>query len=152
MVRCYYKDKYSKKGVISWKEIEVMSNLLIEDFNIKTPSTKILVDNLSGGNQQKLILARELNNSPKIVIAMQPTRGLDIGAADFIRCQLIEFCNQGGSCLLISTDLDEVIGLSDRIAVMYEGKIMGILDNSLDFAPETIGLLMGGRHYTEVIA
>ena len=101
------------------------------------------IGSLSGGNQQKLIIARELNNHAKVIVASQPTRGLDIGATEFVRQQLIDQRNAGKGVMLISADLEEIMALSDRIAVLFGGKIVGILDRE-EATVQKIGLLMGG--------
>ena len=116
---------------------------LVKDFRVKTPSIETPVKNLSGGNIQKLILARELARNPDVLIAAQPTRGVDIGATEYIHQRLLKQCNEGTATLLISEDLDEVLALSDRIAVLYEGKIMGIVDRDETNAEE-LGLMMAG--------
>ena len=115
----------------------------IELFEIKTPSTETLVKSLSGGNIQKLVLARELSRDPGVLIAAQPTRGVDIGATEYIHEQLLEERDKGTAILLISEDLDEIRALSDRIAVMYEGRIVGeVANQNVDI--ERLGLLMTG--------
>ena len=98
---------------------------------------------LSGGNQQKLIIARELNDNAKVIVASQPTRGLDIGATEFVRQQLIGQRNAGKGVMLISADLEEIMALSDRIAVLFGGKIVGVLTRE-EATVQKIGLLMGG--------
>ena len=98
---------------------------------------------MSGGNQQKIILAREITDKANLIIANQPTRGLDIGATEFVRKALMEQRNLGKSVLLISADLEEIMQLSDRVAVMFSGKIMGILEHD-DITLQKLGLLMGG--------
>jgi len=118
---------------------------LIEQYDVKTPTQETPIKKLSGGNIQKLILARELSRNPKLLIAAQPTRGLDVGATEYIHHRLLEERANGTAILLISEDLDEIFALSDRIAVMYEGRIMGIVP--IAFAQrETIGLMMAGVH------
>jgi simple sugar transport system ATP-binding protein len=116
---------------------------LVQRFNVKTPSLETPLKNLSGGNIQKLILARELSRQPKVLIAAQPTRGVDIGATDYIHQRLLEQRAAGTAILLISEDLDEILSLSDRIAVMYEGRIMGVVGRG-QATPEALGLLMAG--------
>ena len=101
------------------------------------------IKNLSGGNIQKLILARELSRNPKVLIAAQPTRGVDIGATEYIHQRLLEQRQSGVGILLISEDLDEIRALSDRIAVIYEGKIVGVVDGPTS-NPEELGLMMAG--------
>ncbi|MCY3832787.1 MAG: ABC transporter ATP-binding protein [Chloroflexi bacterium] len=115
----------------------------IETYEIKTPSTETLVKSLSGGNIQKLVLARELSRDPGVLIAAQPTRGVDIGATEYIHQRLLHERDQGTAILLISEDLDEIRALSDRIAVMYEGRIVGEVENR-DVDIEHLGLLMTG--------
>jgi general nucleoside transport system ATP-binding protein len=116
---------------------------LVRRFNVKTPTLETPVKNLSGGNIQKLILARELSRQPKVLIAAQPTRGVDIGATEFIHERLLEQRTNGTAVLLISEDLDEIQALSDRIAVIYEGKIMEVFERGAA-TPEALGLLMAG--------
>lgn len=116
---------------------------LVRRFNVKTPTLETPLKNLSGGNIQKLILARELSRSPKVLVAAQPTRGVDIGATEFIHERLLEQRASGTALLLISEDLDEILALSDRIAVIYEGQIMGVFERGAA-TPEALGLLMAG--------
>ncbi len=116
---------------------------LIQKFNIKTPDHETPIKNLSGGNVQKLILARELSRRPVALIAAQPTRGVDIGASEYIRSVLMQQRSDGVAILLISEDLDEILALSDRIAVMYEGEVVGIVNRD-DADVEALGLMMAG--------
>ncbi len=139
------KEPYARRGFLNLKEIARHADELIKKFQVKTPSRDTLAKNLSGGNIQKIVLARELSRSPRVIIAAQPTRGLDIGATEYVRAQLLEQRKQGVAVMLISEDLDEILALSDRIAVMYEGKIMDIVPREAA-APETLGLLMAGVH------
>lgn len=120
---------------------------MINSFNVKTPSKDTPLKNLSGGNIQKLILARELARQPRVLIAAQPTRGVDIGATEYIHNQLLQQRAEGLATLLISEDLDEVRALSDRIMVMYGGEVMGIVDNSTTTVAE-LGLMMAGEKQT----
>jgi ABC-type uncharacterized transport system ATPase subunit len=122
---------------------------LVTRFSIKTPSLDTPLKNLSGGNIQKLILARELSRKPRVLIAAQPTRGVDIGATEYIHERLLEQRDAGTAILLISEDLDEIQELSDLIAVMYEGRIVGTAARGTA-TPETLGLLMAGVAQTEV--
>jgi simple sugar transport system ATP-binding protein len=132
-----------KKLFFNSGEVKQYSKKLITEYDIKTPSEETYVANLSGGNLQKLILARVLSQKPHLLIASSPTRGLDIGAADFVTEKLIDESANGTSILLFSTDLDEILKLSDRIAVIFAGKIVGILDSDkCDISK--IGLLMAG--------
>jgi len=116
---------------------------LVKEFSVKTPALDTPVKNLSGGNIQKLIMARELSRDPKLLIAAQPTRGVDIGATEFIHQRILEQRAAGKAILLISEDLDEIRSLSDRIAIIYEGRIMGIVDRG-QATVEEIGLIMAG--------
>jgi simple sugar transport system ATP-binding protein len=135
-------DKFSKNGFLDRKEIQKNANALIQQFQIKAKAGD-KIRTLSGGNMQKVLLARVLSTKPKIVIAPQPTRGLDVGATDYVREQLLEQRKNGAGVILISEDLEEILALSDRIAVMYEGEIVGLLAAS-DATPERLGLLMSG--------
>ena len=137
------KSPYSHRGFMDFKEIAKQSARLVESFRVKTPSLETPVKNLSGGNIQKLILARELNRKPSVLIAAQPTRGVDIGASEYIHLRLLEQRALGTATLLISEDLDEIRALSDRIAVIYEGRIVGIVDGPTATAEE-LGLMMAG--------
>lgn len=135
-------DEFTRKGILNQEEILNYARKLIADFNIKAkPNDKIRT--LSGGNMQKALLARVLSRNPKAIIVSQPTRGLDVGATEYIRQKLIEQAKKGAAILLISEDLDEILALSDRIAILYEGRIMDILP-SKEAKIEQIGLLMAG--------
>lgn len=135
---------FAKRGFLNLKAISKHSDALIEKFNVKTPSRETMVKNLSGGNIQKLVLARELSRKPRTLIAAQPTRGLDIGATEYVHLRLLEQRDEGTATLLISEDLEEIMALSDRIAVIFEGKIMGIIDRE-EATTERLGLLMAGE-------
>jgi simple sugar transport system ATP-binding protein len=135
---------YSKGIFLDFKQIARHANELIQSYNVKTPSRETPVKNLSGGNIQKLILARELARKPRLLIAAQPTRGVDIGATEYIHNQLLLQRAEGLATLLISEDLDEVRALSDRIAVVFGGEIMGIVDND-QTTVEELGLMMAGE-------
>ena len=119
-------------------------------FAVKTPGLDTPIKNLSGGNIQKLIMARELSRQPKVLIAAQPTRGVDIGATEYIHQRLLEQRAAGTAILLISEDLDEIRSLSDRIAVMYEGRIIGIVERD-QATVEQIGLMMAGISMQEAM-
>ena len=132
-----------RRLVVDNSEIAKFSDNLINDYSIKTPSRNTSVRNLSGGTQQRVVLARELSRNPILVIAYQPSRGLDIGATEYVRTKLVEMRDQGCAVLLISADLDEVRALSDRIAVIYEGKIVAERKPG-ETNEEDLGLLMAG--------
>lgn len=132
------------KGIfLNQKEINQYAEKLISDFDVKTPSKDVPVKHLSGGNIQKLILARELSRNPQLLIAADPTRGLDVGATEYIRLKLIEQRKKRTAILLISMDLDEILSLSDRIAVMYMGNIVGMFPIEKANISE-ISLMMAG--------
>lgn len=137
-------EPYSKRGIFDFNAIETQSGKLVGQFNVKTPSVDTPMKNLSGGNAQKVILARELSRQPRVLIASQPTRGVDIGATEYIHDLIIQQRDAGTATLLISEDLDEIMALSDRIAVIFHGEIMGIV-NREDAVPEEIGLMMAGE-------
>jgi simple sugar transport system ATP-binding protein len=136
-------EPYTHRGFLDFDAIEERSGDLIEAFDVRTPSQATILKSLSGGNIQKLILARELSGTPTVLVASQPTRGVDIGAAEYIHERLVAQREQGTAILVISEDLDEVFGLSDRIAVMYEGQVMGIVDPATA-TREEVGLMMAG--------
>jgi general nucleoside transport system ATP-binding protein len=135
-------DRFTRRGVLDKKSIRSYADDLINQFQIKArPTDKART--LSGGNLQKVLLARVLANHPEVIIAPQPTRGLDVGATEYVHQQLLEQRERGAAVLLISEDLDEIMALSDRIAVMYEGEIVGVLPvGEADI--ERLGLMMSG--------
>lgn len=137
---------FSKNGILDFKKIEENANSLIEKFDIRPNDMNEKAGSLSGGNQQKVIIAREISNDPDLLIAAQPTRGLDVGAIEFIHQYLVELRNQGKAVLLISFQLDEVMDLSDRICVIYDGKIVGELDPKETDEYEVGRLMAGGDH------
>jgi simple sugar transport system ATP-binding protein len=151
ILREHHKQPYSRSGFLNLRGIASHSDELIDKFHVKTPSREILVKNLSGGNIQKVVLARELSRNPRVIIAAQPTRGLDIGATEYVREQLLIERGKGTAIMLISEDLDEILALSDRIAVIYEGQIMDIVPRE-NATPEKLGLLMAGVHPEESTA
>lgn len=134
--------EYTRNGMLDRNAIRKNAEQLIEQFQIKARPVDV-TRTLSGGNMQKMLLARVLSRSPKVVIAPQPTRGLDVGATDYVRQSLLDQRQRGAAVLLISEDLDEILALSDRIAVMYEGEIVGMLP-ACEATPERLGLLMSG--------
>ncbi len=116
----------------------------VKEYDIRTPSIETSIRHLSGGNQQKVIVARELSKNPSIIVASQPTRGLDVGVIQYVHKRLLELRNDGKAVLLISSDLDEILSLSDRIAVIYEGEIVAIED-PIKTNERRLGLLMAGH-------
>lgn len=137
--------QFSRNGVVLLlRNIVAWARKLIKEFDVRTPSTEVSARSLSGGNQQKIIVAREFSANPTALIASQPTRGVDIGAIEFIHRRIIEQRDAGKAVLLISAELDEIRSLSDRIAVIYEGKIVDIV--SSEATEEQLGILMTGGH------
>lgn len=130
-------------GVIDKKDMETFAESSIKKFDIVTPSSSSATRNLSGGNIQKVIIARELSGQPKCLVANQPTRGLDVGAIEYVHTQLLNQCKEGTATLIISDDLDEIINLADRVLVMFKGAIVGEMDPTKASRQE-IGLLMAG--------
>jgi simple sugar transport system ATP-binding protein len=140
----YYKKEFSKSGILNRKKIRNHSQKLIEQFDIRAASgSSTICRSMSGGNQQKAVIAREIDQSPSLLIVAHPTRGLDIGAIEYIHKRLLEEREKGKTIILFSYELDEVLKLSDRIAIMYNGKIAGtVLPNETD--ENEIGLMMVG--------
>jgi simple sugar transport system ATP-binding protein len=145
IVNTYHKMPLSRWTVFNPLEINAMAGRLINQFSVATAGTNIPLESLSGGNIQKIVLAREFEGDPDLLIASQPTRGVDVGAIEFIHQQLILLRENMHGILLISADLDEILSLSDRILVMYEGAIVGEIAGA-DATEKTVGLLMAGAH------
>lgn len=135
---------YSKAGLLKKKPIEDYADRLIEAFDIRGVGEGHDISGMSGGNLQKIVLAREISMAPKLLVAAQPTRGLDIGAINFVREQLLEQKKKGTAIILISADLEELMSLSDRMVIMYEGQCSGEVCHVSDATEEEIGLMMGG--------
>ncbi len=144
MVLCtYYRSPFAHGIELDFPVIEKQAEELVAMFDVRTPSTMTSAGSLSGGNQQKVIVARELARPVKLLIANQPTRGLDVGSIEFIHRRIVEARDSGAAVLLISAELDEIMSLSDRIAVMYKGQILDTLD-ARSATREALGLLMAG--------
>jgi general nucleoside transport system ATP-binding protein len=143
VMNMYYQPPFSKGPVLQQKVIQENADRLIKEFDIRTPNAFVEAGSLSGGNQQKVIVAREFSRPIKFLVASQPTRGLDVGSIEYIHSRIVEKRDQGCAVLLVSTELDEVMGLADRIAVMYRGKIIAILP-AQGATKEGVGLLMAG--------
>lgn len=144
LVLCTYYRKPFATGIVMHEDrIVQAAEERVEAFDVRTPSIFVPTANLSGGNQQKVIVAREFSRPIKLLIASQPTRGLDVGSIEYIHRRLVEKRDEGCAVLLVSPELDEVMQLSDRIAVMYEGEIMSILPAD-QATKEQVGLLMAG--------
>ncbi|MEA4908210.1 MAG: ABC transporter ATP-binding protein [Chloroflexi bacterium] len=139
----YYLPAYSKGVIVQWERALQNADHLIEQFDIRTPGPMTPAGSLSGGNQQKVIVARELSRPIHILIASQPTRGLDVGSIEYIHKQILSRRDSGVAVLLVSTELDEILQLSDRIAVMYRGKVIAVVPSE-EATKEYIGLLMAG--------
>ncbi len=148
VLKDYGSPAYRRNGLLQYDRIYKKAKRLIAQFDIRTPDERTKARSLSGGNQQKIIIAREIDANPDVLIAAQPTRGLDVGAIEFIHRRLIEQRDQGKAVLLISFELDEILSLSDRIGVIYEGRIVGIVDPSSTSEKE-LGLMMAGADKKE---
>jgi general nucleoside transport system ATP-binding protein len=142
----YHKQPYSKNGVFDLKAVRERAAQGVKDFDIRTPSIDTFAGQLSGGNQQKVVVAREFSVPVQLVIAAQPTRGLDVGSIEYIHRRLVEQRDAGAAIVIVSTELDEVLAVGDRIAVMFDGRIVGILEGD-DATYENLGLLMGGASF-----
>ena len=143
ILKQHHKQKYSNKLFLAYSKIKQHAQNLISNFNVLAPSINVQTKNLSGGNIQKLILGREISEDPSLLVASHPTYGLDVGATEYLRKQLLKRRREGGAVLLVSEDLEEIFELCDRIAVMFQGEFMGIL-NSDDPRLKDIGLMMAG--------
>ncbi|MDO4432300.1 MAG: ABC transporter ATP-binding protein [Aerococcaceae bacterium] len=146
----YYKKPFSANGFLNFSEIERHAKQLMEHYDVRAVSEKVPAKALSGGNQQKAIIARELHLQPDFLIAANPTRGLDVGAIEFIHKALIEERDRNRAVLLMSFELDEILNVSDRIIVMHDGEIIAIVPTEETNAQE-IGLMMAGTSYEEVL-
>ena len=143
ILKQHHRRKYSSKLFLAYNKIKAHTQKLMTDFRVLAPSINVQTKNLSGGNIQKLILGREISEDPSLLVASHPTYGLDVGATEYLRNQLLKRRREGGAVLLVSEDLDEIFELCDRIAVMFRGEFMGVL-NADDPRVEDIGLMMAG--------
>lgn len=148
VLNTYYLPPFASARVMHEGAILATAQKLVREFDIRTPSVTTLASTLSGGNQQKVIVAREFSRPINLLIASQPTRGLDVGSIEYIHRRLVEKRDEGCAVLLVSPELDEIMSLSDRIAVMYRGQIMATLPVD-QVTPEKLGLLMAGVHPAE---
>ena len=135
-------EQFAKRMSLDLKAIDDNAEHRVQEFDIRTPSIRANASTLSGGNQQKLVLARELSRPLRLLVVAQPTRGVDVGSQEFVHKRIIEERDSGAAVVLISSELDEVLGLADRIAVMYRGRIIGEVPAGTSAAE--IGLLMAG--------
>nr|WP_249226109.1 ABC transporter ATP-binding protein [Oceanobacillus jordanicus] len=149
VLQTYYKKPYSKYKVLNYKEIYDKAEKLIKEYDVRTPSVYTKARALSGGNQQKAIISREVDRSPDLLIAAQPTRGLDVGAIEFIHQKLIEERDKGRAILLVSFELDEILDVSDRIAVVFDGEIVANVKPE-ETNEQKLGLLMAGSSEEKV--
>ncbi|MBU5595065.1 ABC transporter ATP-binding protein [Amphibacillus sp. MSJ-3] len=143
VLQTYYQKPFSKNKIMSFNKIYEYGKKLIQDYDVRTPSPRTKARALSGGNQQKAIIAREVDRSPDLLIAAQPTRGLDVGAIENIHKRLIRERDQGRAVLLLSFELDEIMNVSDRIVIMFDGKIVADVKPS-ETTEQELGLLMSG--------
>lgn len=143
-LQTYYQKPISKAGIIDYKEVNKLAKAIIEEYDVRTPSPSTEARALSGGNQQKAIIGREVNRDPELLIAALPTRGLDVGAIEFIHRRLIEQRDKGKAVLLISFELDEVMNVSDSIAVIHDGSIIDTVKPQ-ETTEQKLGLLMAGQ-------
>lgn len=148
MLCTYYKPPFAKGVSLQQGAILRNAEQLVKQYDVRTPSIYVNAGTLSGGNQQKVIVAREFSRPVEFIIASQPTRGLDVGSIEYIHKQLIQKRDAGAGVLVVSSELDEILALSDRIAVMYKGKIMDIVDAD-KITKEELGLLMAGVHLSK---
>jgi general nucleoside transport system ATP-binding protein len=148
MLCTYYEPPFARGVSLQEKKIFSNAEELVKQYDVRTPSIYVSASSLSGGNQQKVIVAREFSRPIKLLIASQPTRGLDVGSIEYIHSQIIKKRDEGTGVLVVSSELDEILALSDRIAVMYKGQIMDVLD-AKEATKENLGLLMAGVHPSE---
>jgi len=144
ILQSYYKEPWCGKfGLLNLNNIKNLAVELLENYRVKAPHSEVTARTLSGGNQQKVVVAREISRQPQLLLAVQPTRGVDVGAIEYIHAQIIKERDRGAAVLLISTELSEILALSDRIAVIHKGQIVGELPNENPDINE-IGLMMAG--------
>jgi simple sugar transport system ATP-binding protein len=144
LVLCtYYLPPFAHRGMMDNKAIDENARRLVSKFDVRTPSPYVPASKLSGGNQQKVIIAREFSRSIQLLIANQPTRGLDVGSIEYIHSMIVRMRDEGCGVLLVSAELDEILALADRVAVMYRGQILDVLPVE-QATREGLGLLMAG--------
>ena len=147
-LQTYYKEPLSKNGVLNYNQINSYARKLMEEFDVRAANEIVPASALSGGNHQKAIIAREVDRNPDLLIVSQPTRGLDVGAIEYIHKRLIGERDKGKAVLVVSFELDEILNLSDRIAVIHDGKIQGIVKPS-ETNKQELGILMAGGEIKE---
>ena len=143
VLQIYGDEPYSRRGVLNREAISEYARELIRNFDVRPPEEHYLARELSGGNQQKVIIAREVTNDPDVLVASQPTRGLDVGAIEYVHAALVEQRDRGKAVFLVSLDLDEVLNVADRVAVIYEGRVVGVV-NAGETDEHELGLMMAG--------
>jgi len=143
VVTHYQKPPYSARGFFNFSPIRRLAKQIIDAFQVRSAQVGEPIKTLSGGNLQKVVLGRELDGSPRFIIANQPTRGLDVGSIEFVHKTLVQERDKGAAILLVSVELDEILSLSDRIVVMFEGRIMGEMSAG-EANEQDIGILMAG--------
>jgi simple sugar transport system ATP-binding protein len=139
----YHDDQFSHGVIVDWEAADAIAETLITEYDIRTPNKETAVGTLSGGNQQKVIVARELSRDLRLTIAAQPTRGVDVGSIEYIHSRIVKERDAGTAVLIVSTELEEVMALSDRLLVMYRGKVVAELDPK-KVTPMEVGLYMAG--------
>ena len=145
VLNSYYDSSVTNGVQIDWQRVRHRAARACVNYDVRTPSVQLAAGSLSGGNQQKMVVARELEREVKLIVASQPTRGVDVGSIEYIHKQLIACRDGGNAVLIISSELDEILDLSDRIYVMFEGRIAAEFDNSDRNADRgAIGLAMAG--------
>lgn len=149
LLKASYLKRWVEHGIIDWKSVDNDTERIIRDYKVKAPDHSVTIGSLSGGNQQKVVVAREVDMGENLLIFDQPTRGLDLGAINYVHKTILKEKAQGKCILLVSTELSEIFALSDRIAVLYKGRIMGIYKNG-EISTDQIGLLMAGYELKEV--
>lgn len=137
-------EPFVSRGAIRRNYLDAFAAEKVKEFDVRTPSVDTAVGRLSGGNQQKVVLARELSRELRLFVASQPTRGIDVGSIEFVHKRIVATRDSGVPVIVVSSELDEVAALADRIAVMYRGTIVGIVP--ADTSREVLGLMMGGEH------
>ena len=146
----YHDDQFSHGVIVDWEAADALAETLITEYDIRTPSKETSVGTLSGGNQQKVIVARELSRDLRLTIAAQPTRGVDVGSIEYIHSRIVKERDAGTAVLIVSTELEEVMALSDRLLVMYRGKVVAELDPK-KVTPMEVGLYMAGSRPDSVV-
>jgi len=144
-------EPFAKRGFIDWDAVRDHTEAIIEEFDVQPPNPDTEAESLSGGNQQKFIVGREIGHEPDVLVASHPTRGVDIGSIEFIHNRLTDLRDEGLAIVVVSSKLEEIQKLSDRIAIMYEGEFIDTVDPDA-VTEEDLGLLMAGQRLDEETA